>query len=268
LFSPSGSRPSALRLTGTAARSSLLSVFREELSAPPAALGWNVSDPLGPRCASAPPVLTPRRAGRTRSRPASGPGPWGSHAPLGAPALNTAAVRAGRDVLAEHFKPHWFWDGQAMVVSRGAIEAINGFDEVLDIGNGCSRSHSLDPLPLYVLFYPPSRAPLSPCVSCTDCHVNRCACLSSQTATCRTSATASPFSADRHPPLRISLPPRPRDRPPVYPPARQNSQSTTSVLANIHRFLRTFNYPGSMYCPRAQPQRAGALGRSGSPPRR
>ena len=28
------------------------------------------------------------------------------------------------------FKPHWFWDGQAMIITRGMMELVNGFDEV------------------------------------------------------------------------------------------------------------------------------------------
>mmetsp|Transcript_74808 Transcript_74808/g.121557 ORF Transcript_74808/g.121557 Transcript_74808/m.121557 type:complete len:881 (+) Transcript_74808:52-2694(+) len=42
------------------------------------------------------------------------------------------------------FKPHWFWDGQAMVVTRGAMEAVNGFDEVLDYGNDCHMQNIRD----------------------------------------------------------------------------------------------------------------------------
>jgi len=48
------------------------------------------------------------------------------------------------DTQVSTFKPHWFWDGQAMVVTRGAIEAVNGFDEVLDYGNDCHMQNIRD----------------------------------------------------------------------------------------------------------------------------
>ena len=48
------------------------------------------------------------------------------------------------DTQETSFKPHWFWDGQAMVVTRGAIEAVNGFDEVLDYGNDCHMQNIRD----------------------------------------------------------------------------------------------------------------------------
>lgn len=48
------------------------------------------------------------------------------------------------DTQADTFKPHWFWDGQAMVLTRGAMEAVNGFDEVLDYGNDCHMQNIRD----------------------------------------------------------------------------------------------------------------------------
>jgi len=49
-----------------------------------------------------------------------------------------------RDSLLNRFKPHWFWDGQAMIITRGMMELVNGFDEMLDYGNDCHMQNIRD----------------------------------------------------------------------------------------------------------------------------